>query len=135
MLKEIQNLQGVRGMATPQSLFIKNTVAFLLGMIIIRCQQVYDTHQMGYLFIGGYVLLSLYHSWQFYWRHHGNQFSSVIFLFLPFTLVFTIFVSLNVGFLTSIPRFIYCAYQWRKQSPIHERVPANHTNVIPFHTE
>lgn len=121
-------------MATPKSLFIKNTVAFVLGMIIIGFQQFYDTHQLSYLFLGGFVTLSLYHSWHFYMKHYGDQFSSVIFLFLPFALGFAVFVSLTVGFLTSVPRFIYFAYQWRKHTPKSERVLTHRArnNVVPF---
>lgn len=115
-------------MENPKSLVIKNAIAFVIGMILIGYGHIRDTSPIYFALIGGYISLSLYYAWRFGMIHYGNLFSVVIFYLLPFALVFAIFVSLIVGFFTSIPRFIYAIYQWRKYA--QKRQP-RHMNKTP----
>lgn len=117
-----------------RGLFIRNCIAFVLGVLILGFHSYQDTHQIRYLLIGGYILLSIYHAWSFGVKHYGNLFSLIVFWLLPLALVFAIFASLTVGFLTSIPRFVYSGYMWRKQYTSNAYVPASikTENVIPF---
>lgn len=84
--------------------FSSNLIAIILGMTVFGTDmftRLPSIDRFGFVLFGGYVVLSLYHSWMFAYPRISNLTSIVVFWLFPIAFTFTIGFSLLTGLIVS----------------------------------
>jgi MFS superfamily sulfate permease-like transporter len=132
--------------------FSSNLIAFLIGIVVFGTDlfsRMPSIDRVGITFLGGYLVLSLYHAWKFASPRFSDFTSVVVFWLFPVVLAFSVVFSLLVGLVVSVPKFIISFFKWssekqttravHRQSMNHKHLskPSKRSvrgvsNVIPF---
>lgn len=92
-----------------------NLAAFLSGSILFSTDlftQFPTVDRVGITFLGGYLVLSLYHAWKFASSRFSNFESILVFWLFPIIFTYIIVFSLIVGLIVSVPKFIISIISW-----------------------
>lgn len=107
--------------------FSSNLIAFVLGMVVFSTDlftRFPSLDRFEIAFVGGYVVLSLYHTWKFAYPRISNLSSILVFWLFPIIFLFTIVFSLLIGHIISVPKFVISFIKWlharRKPQTYHE---------------
>lgn len=131
--------------------FSSNLIAFLLGIVVFGTDlftQLPSFDRTGITLFGGYFLLSIYHACKFASSRFSDLTSVVVFWLFPVVFVIIVMLSLMVGIIVSIPKFIISFFRWlsekkgskfaKQQSKRYRNHPKSvwtehgGSNVIPF---